>query len=48
MMKVGFGTKMGHINFYNLVKVSKREELREIPEISKPKNFVFKNFLQGK
>jgi len=28
---------MGHINFDNLVKVRKREGIREIPKISKPK-----------
>ena len=28
--------KMGHIHFDNLVKVSKREAVREMPQIAKP------------
>jgi hypothetical protein len=40
--------RMGHINFDNLVKVSKREAVREIPEISKPTNILCKHCLQGK
>jgi hypothetical protein len=39
---------MGHINFDNLVKGSKREAVREIPEISKPTNILWKHCLQGK
>jgi hypothetical protein len=30
--------RMGHIHFDNLVKVSKREVVREIPQIKKPTN----------
>jgi hypothetical protein len=30
--------RMGHIHFYNLVKVSKREAVREMPQITKPTN----------
>jgi len=27
---------MGHMNFDNLVKISRKEEIREMPEILKP------------
>jgi hypothetical protein len=40
--------RMGHINFDNLVKVSKREAVREILEISRPTNILCKHCLQGK
>jgi hypothetical protein len=40
--------RMGHINFDNLVKVSKKEVVREILEISKPTNILCKHCLQGK
>jgi hypothetical protein len=40
--------RMGHINFDNIVKVSKKETVREIPQISKPTNILCKHFLQGK
>jgi hypothetical protein len=30
--------RMGHINFDNLVKVSKKEAVKEIPQIMKPTN----------
>ena len=30
--------RMGHMHFDNLVKVSKREVVREIPQITKPTN----------
>jgi hypothetical protein len=39
---------MGHINFDNLVKVSKKEAVREMSEISKPTNNLCKHCLQGK
>jgi hypothetical protein len=39
---------MGHINFDNLFKVRRKEVVREIPEISKPKNILCKHCLQGK
>jgi hypothetical protein len=39
---------MGHINFDNLVKVSKKEAVREIPKISKPTNILCNHCLQGK
>ena len=32
--------RMGHINFDNLVKISKKEAVREIPEITKPTNVI--------
>jgi hypothetical protein len=40
--------RMGHINFDNLFKVSKREALREMPEISKLENILCKHCLRGK
>ena len=39
---------MGHINFDNLVRVSKKEAIREIPQITKPTNTLCKYFQQGK
>jgi hypothetical protein len=39
---------MGHIHFDNLVKVSKREAIREIPHIKKPTNTLCKHCQQGK
>jgi hypothetical protein len=40
--------RMGHIHFDNLVKVSKREEVREMPQITKPTNTLCKHCQQGK
>jgi hypothetical protein len=40
--------RMGHINFDNLVKINKKEAVREIPQISKPTNILCKHCLQGK
>jgi hypothetical protein len=40
--------RMGHMHFDNLVKVSKREAVREIPQITKPSNTLCKHFQQGK
>ena len=34
--------RMGHINFDNLVKISKKEAVRDMPEITKPANAVCK------
>jgi hypothetical protein len=39
---------MGHIHFDNLVKVRKREEVREMPQIMKPTNTLCKHCQQGK
>jgi hypothetical protein len=39
---------MGHIHFDNLVKVSKREAVREMPQITKPTNTLCKHCQQGK
>jgi hypothetical protein len=39
---------MGHINFDNIFKVSKKEAVREMLEISKPTNILCKHYLQGK
>jgi hypothetical protein len=38
---------MDHIHFDNLVKVRKREEVREIPQITKPTNTLCKHCQQG-
>jgi hypothetical protein len=40
--------RMGHMNFDNLVNIRKKEEVREIPEISKPISTMCKHFLHGK
>jgi transposase InsO family protein len=40
--------RMGHIHFYNLVKFSKREAVREMPQIMKPTNTLCKHCQQGK
>ena len=40
--------RMGHRHFDNLVKVSKREAVREIPQSMKPTNTLCKHCQQGK
>jgi hypothetical protein len=40
--------RMGHMHFDNLVKVSKREEIKEMPQIMKPTNTLCKHCQQGK
>jgi hypothetical protein len=40
--------RMGHMHFDNLVKVNKREAVREIPQITKPTNTLCKHCQQGK
>jgi hypothetical protein len=40
--------KMGHIHFDNLIKVSKREVVRAMPQITKPTNTICKHCQQGK
>jgi hypothetical protein len=40
--------RMGHIHFDNIIKVSKREAVREMPQITKPTNILCKHFQQGK
>jgi hypothetical protein len=40
--------RMGNIHFDNLVKVSKKEAVREIPQITKPTNTLCKHCQQGK
>jgi hypothetical protein len=40
--------RMGHLNFDNLVKIRRRESLREMLEISKPTNTLCKQCLYGK
>jgi hypothetical protein len=40
--------RMGHIHFYNLAKVSEREAVREIPQITKPTNTLCKHCQQGR
>jgi hypothetical protein len=40
--------RMGHIHFDNLVKVSKRQEVKEMPHITKPTNTLCKHCQQGK
>jgi transposase InsO family protein len=40
--------RMGHINFDNLVKINRKEAVKEMPEISKPTNTLCEHCLQGK
>jgi transposase InsO family protein len=40
--------RMGHMHFDNLVKVNKREAVREMPQITKPTNTLCKHFQQRK
>ena len=40
--------RMGHMHFYNLVKVSKREAVGEVPQITKQTNTLCKHCQQGK
>jgi hypothetical protein len=40
--------RMGHMHFDNLVKVNKREVVREMPQIMKPTNTLCKHCQQGK
>jgi transposase InsO family protein len=40
--------RMGHMHFDNLVKVNKREAVREMPHITKPTNTLCKHCQQGK
>ena len=40
--------RMGHLNFDNLMKVSKKEVVRDFPNILKPLNLVGKHCKHGK
>ena len=40
--------RMGHLNFDNLMKVSKKEVVRDFPKIVKPLNSVCKHCQHGK
>jgi hypothetical protein len=39
---------MGHIKFDNLVKIGRKEAVKEIPKISEPANTLCEHCLQGK
>jgi hypothetical protein len=39
---------MGHMHFDNLVKINRKEAVREMPEISKPSNTMCKHYQHGK
>ena len=39
---------MGHIHFDNLVKISNKQVVREIPKITKPTNVICKHCQHGK
>ena len=39
---------MGHIHFDNLIKISKKQAIREMPKIKKPKNNVCEHCQHGK
>ena len=40
--------RMGHPKFDNLVKISKKEAVRNLPKIIKPLNYVCRHCLHGK
>jgi len=40
--------RMGHMNFDNLVKISRKKAVKEMLKISRPKNTLCEHFLQGK
>ena len=40
--------RMGHLNFENLVKVSKKGAVRNFPKIIKPPNHICRRCLHGK
>ena len=40
--------RMGHIHFGNLIKISKKQVVREMPEIKKPKNSICEPCQHGK
>ena len=40
--------RMGHLNFDNLMKVSRKEVVRDLPNIVKPLNLVCKHCQHGK
>jgi hypothetical protein len=40
--------RMGHIHFDNLVKISKKQVVREMPKITKPTNIMCKHCQHGK
>jgi hypothetical protein len=40
--------RMGHIGFENLIKVNKKEVVRDMPNIIKPSNFVCRHCQHGK
>ena len=39
--------RMGHLNFDNLVKISKKEDVRDLPKTVKPLNYVCKHCKHG-
>ena len=40
--------RMGHLHFENLVKINKKQAVREMPKITKPKNILCKHCQHGK
>ena len=40
--------RLGHLNFDNIVKISKKEAVRDLLKIVKPLNSVCKHFQHGK
>ena len=40
--------RMGHINFDNIVRIRKKEAIREMPKISKPSNTLCEACRHGK
>ena len=40
--------RLGHLNFDNLLKISKKEAVRDLPKIVKPLNSICKHCQHGK
>ena len=40
--------RMGHLKFDNIVKISQKGAVRNLPKITKPPNHVCRHCLQGK
>lgn len=34
--------RLGHLNFDNIVKVNKNQNVREMPPLNKPENIIYK------
>ena len=39
---------LGHIYFENIIKINKKEVVRDMPKIVKPSNIMWKHYQRGK